>query len=141
LPHRFTNAQLFYLDRVLRLAEELLPLPCLSQSDVSAIERAEAGEVARNLDKAYLLLCIALLDYTLQGDYFKSVVLSFLAILGIDKSPSSVFRSPLSYSPNLLKFIKIAQMLIIQQLVVAAEEGKIEHPSYMLDKMREQFIV
>jgi hypothetical protein len=62
----------------------------------------------RDLNKACLLLCIALLNHTIQGDYFKSVVLSYLTVLGIDKSPSGVFRSPLSYSPNLLKFIKIA---------------------------------
>jgi hypothetical protein len=68
-------------------------------------------------------------------------VLSFLAILGINKSPSSVFQGPLSYSPNLSKFVKIAQMLVVQQLVVAAEESEVEHPFYMLDEIRERFIV
>jgi hypothetical protein len=68
-------------------------------------------------------------------------VLSFLAVLGINESPSSVFQGPLSYSPNLSKFIKIAQMLVVQQSVVAAEEGEVEHPSYMLDEIRERFIV
>jgi hypothetical protein len=76
-------------------------------------EGVEVEEIVRNLDKACLLLCIALLNYTLQGDHFKSVVLSFLTILGIDKSPGSVFCSLLSYSPNLSKFIKIAQMLVV----------------------------
>jgi hypothetical protein len=42
--------------------------------------------------------------------------LSFLAVLGIDESPDG--RS-----------------------VVAAEEGEVEHPSYMLDEMRERFLV
>jgi hypothetical protein len=32
-------------------------------------------------------------------------------------------------------------MLVVQQLVVAAEKGKVEHPSDMLDKIRERFIV
>jgi hypothetical protein len=32
-------------------------------------------------------------------------------------------------------------MLIVQQLVVAVEEGKVEHLLDMLDKIREQFIV
>jgi hypothetical protein len=95
----------------------------------------------RDLNNTYLLLCIALLNYTIQGDYFKSVVLSYLAVLGINKSPSSVFHSLLSYSPNLLKFIKIVQMLVVQQLVVAAEEGEVEHLLDMLDKIRERFIV
>jgi hypothetical protein len=68
-------------------------------------------------------------------------VLSFLAVLGIDKSPSGVFCTPLTYSPNLSKFIKIAQMLVVQQLVVAAEEGEINYPLDMLDKIREWFLV
>jgi hypothetical protein len=69
------------------------------------------------------------------------VVLSFLAVLGVNKSPSGVFCSLLSYLPNLLKFIKIAQMLVVQQLVVAAEEGEVEHLLDMLDEIRERFIV
>lgn len=68
-------------------------------------------------------------------------MLSFLAVLGIDENPGGVFRSLLSYSPNLSKFIKIAQMLVVQQLVVAAEEGEVNYLLEMLDKMRERFIV
>jgi hypothetical protein len=98
-------------------------------------------EATCNLDRACLLLCIALLDHTLQGDHFESVVLSFLAVLGIDESPSGVFCTPLTYSPNLSKFIKIAQILDLQRSVVAAEEGEINHPSDMLDEMRERFLV
>jgi hypothetical protein len=67
--------------------------------------------------------------------------LSFLAVLGIDESPGGVFCGPLSYSPDLSKFVKMAQMLVVQQSVVAAEEGEIKHPSYMLDEMRERFMV
>jgi hypothetical protein len=95
----------------------------------------------RDLDRACLLLCIALLDHTIQGDHFESVVLSFLAVLGIDENPGGVFRGPLSYSSDLSKFIKMAQMLVVQRSVVAAEEGEVEHPSDMLDEMRERFMV
>jgi hypothetical protein len=68
-------------------------------------------------------------------------VLSFLAVLSINKSPSGVFGSPLNYPPILSKFIKIAQILVVQRLVVAAEEGEVENPSNMLDEIRERFIV
>jgi hypothetical protein len=108
LLQRLTNAQLFHLDRVMRLAEELSSFQRLPESDASPTEGEEVGEVVRDLDRACLQLCIALLNHTLQGNHFKSVVLSFLAVLGIDKSPSGVFRGPLSYSPNLSKFIKMA---------------------------------
>jgi hypothetical protein len=69
----------------------------------------------------------------LKGNYFNSVVLSFLAVLGINKNSSSVFYSLISYLPNLLKFIKIAQILVVQRLVLAIEDGKVEHPLDMLD--------
>jgi hypothetical protein len=139
LLHRLTNAQLFHLDRILRLAEDLSSLQCLSESDASATEGVE--EIVRDLDKACLLFYVALLDHTLQGDHFESVVLSFLAVIGIDESPDGVFRGPLSYSPDLSKFVKMAQMLVVQRSVVAAEEGEVEHPSYMLDEMRDRFMV
>ncbi|KAF7441678.1 hypothetical protein A1F99_140160 [Pyrenophora tritici-repentis] len=32
-------------------------------------------------------------------------------------------------------------MLVVQRSVVAAEDGEVEHPSYMLDEMRERFMV
>ncbi|EDU46245.1 conserved hypothetical protein [Pyrenophora tritici-repentis Pt-1C-BFP] len=131
-------------DRMLmvKLAKkQLSPLQRLSRSNASLTEEAGVEEIVRDLDRACLLLCIALLDHTLQGDHFESVVLSFLAVLGIDGSSGGVFRGPLSYSPDLSKFVKMAQMLVVQRSVVAAEDGEVEHPSYMLDEMRERFMV
>ena len=43
--------------------------------------------------------------------------------------------------PDFSKFIKMAQMLVVQRSVVAAEEGEVKHPSDMLDEMRKQFMV
>jgi hypothetical protein len=63
LLHRFTNAQLFYLDRVMRLAKELSSLQRLLGCPGSPAEGVE--EVVCNLDRACLQLCIALLDHTL----------------------------------------------------------------------------
>ena len=121
------------------LAVELSSLYRLLGSDTSPTEGVE--EVFRDLDRACLQLCIALLNHTLKGDHFKSVVLSFLTILGINKNPSGVFCGPISYSPNLSKFIKIAQMLVVQRLVFAAEDSEVEHPSDMLDEIRKRFMV
>jgi hypothetical protein len=149
LLHRFTEAQLFYLGQAICLAKKLLSLQRLLESiRLSAEEekgdkdkdKESRGEIVCDLDKACLLLCISLLDYTLRGDYFKSLVLSFLAVLGINKSPSGVFCGPLSYSPNLSKFIKMAQMLVVQRAVVAKEEGEVEYPSNLLKEMRQQFL-
>lgn len=68
-------------------------------------------------------------------------MLSFLAVLGIDKIKDCGFYGPYMYSPQLSKFIKIAQMLVIERAVLAADEGAIEYPSDLLDEMRQRFIV
>lgn len=102
LLHKLTSAQSRHLKETISLAKELLSYQHLQG------HKQEEVQVASKLDKACLLLCIALLDHILRGDHFESVVLSFLAVLGIDESPGGVFRSPLSYSPDLSKFIKMA---------------------------------
>jgi hypothetical protein len=57
--------------------------------------RRGVEELVRNLDRAYLQLCVALIDHTLQGDHFESVILSFFAVLGVDENLGGVFRGPL----------------------------------------------
>jgi hypothetical protein len=105
LLHRLTEAQLFYLDQAIYLAEKLLSLQHLLGTNVLSAEKEKdennnneesKEEIVYDLDKACLLLCISLLDHTLRGDHFESAVLSFLAVLGVDESPGGVFRSPLS---------------------------------------------
>jgi hypothetical protein len=149
LLHRFTEAQLFHLGQAICLAKKLLSLQRLSESIRSSAEEEKGdkdkdeesrGEIVCDLDKACLLLCISLLDHTLRGDHFESPVLSFLAVLGINESPGGVFRGPLSYSPDLSKFIKMAQMLVVQRAVVAKEEGEVDHPSDLLEEMRQRFL-
>lgn len=142
LPHRFTAAQLLHLDRAISLAEELAALRTQRAAEEdSTTMRGEETAIVTMLDRACLHLCISLLDHTLKGSHFESVVLSFLAVLGVDEKPGCVFRGPLSYSLDLSKFIKIAQMLVVQRAILAAEEGAVEHPSDMLDEMRERFMV
>ncbi|KAJ9657038.1 hypothetical protein H2201_008315 [Coniosporium apollinis] len=105
-------------------------------------ERAETkNKVEADLDRACLLLCVSLLDYNLKGSYFESAVLGFLAVVGIDGQEGGVFLGPYAYSPYLSKFIKIAQMLVIQRAVLAAEEGDVEYPSDMMDELRERFMM
>jgi hypothetical protein len=139
LPHVSTNSQLSYLDHTASQAYKLLSL---SRSEATEnICESNKESITKALDRTCLLLCIALLDHSLKGDHFESVALSFLAVLGIDERPGGVFRGPLSYSPELSKFVKMAQMLVIQRAVMAAEEGEVEHPSDFLDEMRDRFMV
>jgi hypothetical protein len=139
LPHRFTSMQMICLDRAMSLSHELLSLRGSEMDRESNIQ--EGAGILDDLDKSCLHLYISLLDHTLRGNHFKSVVLSFLAVLGIDRNPGGVSRSPMSYSPDLSKFIKIAQMLVVQRAVSAADAGEVEYPSDLLDEMRERFMM
>lgn len=121
------------------LVNELLSLQSLERS--SSFCKGKECEITADLDKACLQLCISLLDHTLRGDHFESVVLSFLAVLVIDEKPGGVFRSPLSYLPKLSEFLKMAQMLVVQRAVTGAEQGEAGHPSDPFDDMRGRFMV
>jgi hypothetical protein len=138
LLHRFTTDQLFRLDQAMVLADELMYLRTVDSDD--KMHKDEILAAAADMDKACLMLCISLLDHTLQGNHFESVILSFLAVLGIDEKPGGVFRSTLNYSPDLSKFIKMAQMLVVQRAITGVESGEAEHPSDLLDEMRVRFM-
>ena len=59
------------------------------------------------MDDLCLEFCIAILDYQLKGDIYESVVLSFLAVRGIDIR-NSIFFEALNYTSKLSGFIKIS---------------------------------
>jgi hypothetical protein len=82
-----------------------------------------------------------LLDHPLHGSVFKSLIVVFLAVLRIDEKNAGAFHSAATYSPVLLKFIKILQMLVIQRVVMAAKDGDVEYPANMLDDLRGRFLV
>jgi hypothetical protein len=53
-----------------------------------------------------------LLDHDLKGDLFESVVIGFLAVLGIDVE-KGILKELYHFTPALSGFIKVAQMLVI----------------------------
>lgn len=99
-----------------------------------------SGSVAKaHLDRLCLAFCISLLDHDLRGDLFESVIVGFLAVMGIDKG-KDILKEPYHYTPTLSGFIKVSQLLIIQRAVQAAEDGLVLQPSDLLDEMRERFM-
>jgi hypothetical protein len=94
----------------------------------------------RTLDLACLRFCIALLDHCLMGDIFDNIVVGFLAVLGIDTARKG-FQEATTYTPYLSALIKIAQMLVLQRAVAAAEGGETEYPAQMIEVMQDRFMV
>jgi hypothetical protein len=139
LRHRLTGTQLSNLDRAIRRAEEW---GRYVEVDQPSSKRATAAieQLTDAVDESCLDLCISLLDHDLRGDLFESVVVGFLAVLGID-SGKGILKDAYHYTPSLSGFIKIAQMLVIQKAVVAARDGVVSQPADLLDEMRARFLI
>jgi hypothetical protein len=72
---------------------------------------------------------------------FKSPVIVFLAVLGINKKNNGAFCNAAAYLLVLSKFIKISQILVIQRAIVAAKDRDVEYLADMLDNLRKRFLV
>ena len=119
-------------DRMLRSAEKCLD-PETPASEDSDQPRAE-------LDRQCLRFFISLLDHDLRGSLFESAVVGFLAVLGIDRD-KNVLKEAYHYTPTLSGFIKISQLVVLQEAVIATEEGTRAQPADLLDDMRDRFMV
>ncbi|EED20832.1 conserved hypothetical protein [Talaromyces stipitatus ATCC 10500] len=141
LRHRLTPRQLQHLDEMVEYGIEVLayqgqitrPLP-------TVIRGSTLAEAQALLDQACLRLSIALLDHTLKGDLYESAVVGFLAVLGVD-AEKRTFRDAYSYTPSLSGLVKMAQMLVVQEAIIQADEDQVEHPADALDEMRERFLI
>ena len=97
LRHRLNSRQTALLDSLLALAAKW----------------TEGRSPATGpLDRACLEFCLSLLDHRLAGDIFESVIVGFLAVWGIDEASGAFYEAP-NYTPKLLAFIKIAQLLTL----------------------------
>ncbi|KFZ13107.1 hypothetical protein V501_03876 [Pseudogymnoascus sp. VKM F-4519 (FW-2642)] len=74
-----------------------------------------------------------------MGDIFDSMVVGFLAVLGINTARDG-FQEATTYTPHLSALIKIMQMLILQRAVAAVEDGETEYPAQMIDDMQDRFM-
>lgn len=84
LSHQLTTAQLSYLDQMIGYGEELIALKNREKQTLEEGRSMLRKDVQFQLDRACLLFCISLLGHTLKGDLFASVVVGFLAVLGVD---------------------------------------------------------
>lgn len=142
LAHRLTARQLGHLDEMITTGQELIGLKQSQQTRDSDKQASNAAQqsLAHRLDRACLYFCISILDHTLKGDLFESTAIGFLAALGVDPE-KNILRDASSFTSYLSTFVKISQMLVIQMSVLMAEEGQVEHPSDVLDEMRERFMI
>jgi hypothetical protein len=139
LRHQLTNQRATSLHEVVESAEDSLQLSATVESTgdraTAAVERA-----SDLIDKRCLDLCISSIDHDLKGDLFESVVIGFLAVLGID-TRKGILKEAYHYTPSLSGSIKIAQMLVIQKAVITARDNDAAQVADVLDEMRTRFMV
>ncbi|TEY20812.1 hypothetical protein BOTCAL_1739g00010 [Botryotinia calthae] len=138
LSYRITDAQATALDRVMQAATDLA-----QEQQSSGIAPAS---LQQNLDYATSHLCISLLDHTLFDTIYDSIVVAFMAVLGIrdpglSNDQNAIFSDSLHYTPYLSVFIKIAQLLVIQKAVISVDRGEVSYIADILNVMQERFMV
>lgn len=101
-----TNSQSKALDEVISAVK------ALQSSGEARSNSAERQDLQGILDRCCLRFCISLLDHTLRGNIYGSVVVGFLAVLGIDEKNGVFYDAP-GYTTYLSAFIKMAQMLVV----------------------------
>jgi len=91
------------------------------------------------VNQSCVRLCICLLDHVLNGNEYESVVVSFLAVAGID-SNKQVFKDIGVCTRDLSALIKVAQLLVIKQSIYQVEQGRADYPSTTIEEMRTRFM-
>ena len=86
-----------------------------------------------------MYLGIALLDHQLHGNIYDSVVVGFLAVLGINSQGAC--HEATTYTPSLSAFVKLSQLLVVQRAVIAVETDEVDHAADILDAMQDRFMV
>ncbi|KAK3064859.1 hypothetical protein LTS18_003285 [Coniosporium uncinatum] len=142
LRYQLTDVQQLALDALLNAARaDLNGRRAAAAMDHERERGRMAMRLARDtLDRRCLDLCIALLDHSLRGDLFDSVVAGPLAAVGIDQD-WLCFREPTNYTSQLSAFIKIGQLLVVLRAIAGADLAEVDFPTDLPDDMMNHFVV
>lgn len=103
----------------------------------SATEENPAGS---DLTDTCLKLAISLLDHKLEGRLTDSIVVGFLALLGINKTCDGFDDAVLS-TFKLSALVKLSQIHGVQHPVVAHKTGHSQSPNELVAEMQDRFMV
>lgn len=116
--------------------EALSQIPvCSAPSYPARTERPTEAQ-----QQACLSLCIALLDHRLHGKLTDSILVGFLAALGINQSCDG-FDDAVIYTPKLSALVKLAQLLVVQYAVSEHKAGRTQYPNELVGELQDRFIV
>jgi hypothetical protein len=110
---------------------------------LSQLSNQQEGSASSNtaMDQQRCLdLCIALLDHKLHGKLTDSIVVGFLAVLGINKNRDG-FDDAVLYTAKLSGIVKLAQLLVVQHAVVENKAGRTQFPNELVSELQDRFMV
>lgn len=87
---------------------------------------------------------VSLLDHKLYSDIYNSIVIGFLAVLGI--RPQSVsgggqkLYDAVDFTPKLSALIKMGQLLVAERALLAVELDEADVPAQALEDMQDRFM-
>ncbi|KAL5585664.1 hypothetical protein FOVSG1_013356 [Fusarium oxysporum f. sp. vasinfectum] len=138
LHYRLTEGQAVAMMDAVHTASEM----CATRSDGQNPDHAE--EIRKRLDDKCLILMVSLLDHKLYGDVYDSIVVSFLAVMGIRQDVTSSNAQKLSeaaeFTPKLSALIKMGQLLVAERALLAVELDEADFPAYALEEMQDRFM-
>jgi len=129
--YKLNNDQTLQLRHLLTAAHRLVKIP------VSDVAYAYA---AKELEIRCVQMSIGMLDHVLHGNEHDNVLVSFLAVNGID-SDKGMFKDVQNCTPDLSALIKIAQFLVIRQAMYDMEGERADHLDTTIEEMRLKFMV
>jgi hypothetical protein len=118
----------------------------LTQAQLDALsqlssQREGSPLLSTPMDQQHCLnLCIALLDHKLHGKLSDSIVVVFLAVLGINSNRDG-FDDAVLYTAKLSGIVKLAQLLVVQYAVVESKAGRAQFPDELVSELQDRFMV
>lgn len=75
-----------------------------------------------------------MLNYKLYRKLTDSIIIGFLAVLGINQNRDG-FNNAVIYTPKLSRLIKLAQLLVVQHVVVKKKAGRTQFLNELVSEL------
>ncbi|KAL5405335.1 hypothetical protein PMIN04_012374 [Paraphaeosphaeria minitans] len=145
LHFKLTPAQLHAFSQVStqnscsKFTQRISP-PAANAASSNSSHHSSDPSVSPDLQNVCLQLCLSLLDHKLHGKLSDSIVIGFLAALGINKERNGLDEAA-TYTPKLSGLIKLAQLLVIQHAVIEHRAARVEFPNELVAELQDRFMV
>jgi hypothetical protein len=114
--------------------------PAANAATSNSSHHSSDPSVSPELQNVCLQLCLSLLDHKLHGKLSDSIVIGFLAALGINKERSGLDGAAI-YTPKLSGFVKLAQLLVIQHAIIEHQAGRVVFLDELVAELQDRFMV